>query len=555
MTIAISIQKALQLPIMKQTRLAAGHRGVENNIKWVTIVEVLEDIGRLQAGEFLITTGFGLIEDRERMETFHNLLQSKLLSGIAIYTSFYMEEIPASFIELANENDLPLIEIPTDINFSEITKALLEQIVNNQMHLLEQAENIHRELTNLILNDQSLTDVTKRLGQLTSANIVIYDEFYDIIYSSDYFKKDKDPKLVQTTFITSDKNIDISKYLIASLNKETKVNFTFENYISTVYPIIAKQSCYGWIVMTKAEGDWQELDDIAIEQAAPIYAMEFLKKQAIEETQLRIQSNFLEDIFNRNYLNERTITDHGLKLDYDLSLDQVVFHLTFKQPKGTDANLTDRLYHLTDQILGQKKKQHLIQTKLNSIIFLTNVEGETKEDKYKYCLSLAKELLKSWAYYFPKVELIIGIGKDYSHVEDLGKSAREAHYAVKLSDLLGSNVNIVHYLDLGMYDLLLEMQQKGIDLASIYESHISGLLSEKDKEIDLIETLDSYFKNNQSIQKASEELYIHRHTLRYRLNQIEIRTGLDIKSTEDIMKMQLGVMAYKLMNVLERDKH
>ncbi|MBD8005361.1 PucR family transcriptional regulator [Bacillus norwichensis] len=541
--IAISIHNALQLPVMKKTRLVAGQRGGENSIKWVTIVEVLEDIGRLQPGEFLITTGFGLSENEEKLEVFHQLLKSKLLSGIAIYTSFYMKEIPASFIELANENDLPLIEIPTDINFSEITKAILEQIVNNQMHLLEQAENIHRELTNLILNDQSLTEVTERLAQLTSSHIVIFNEFYDTIYSSDNDNLTWNP-------VNGDE-IDISKHLIASLKRESKVNFTFKNHISTVYPIIAKQSCYGWIVMTKPESDWQELDDIAIEQAAPIYAMEFLKKQAIEETQLRIQSNFIEDIFNKNYINERIIIDHGLKLGYDLTLNQSVFHLTFKHPEKIDVNLTDRLYHLTDQILGQKKKQHLIQTKLNSIIFLTNVIGETKEETYKHSISLAKDLLKNWTYYFPNVDLIIGIGKDYKQVDELGKSAQEAHYAVKLSDLVSKNVNIVHYDDLGMYDLLLEMERSGISLMSIYEQHMSGLLS--NKEIDLIETLDSYFKNNQSIQKAAEELYIHRHTLRYRLNQIEIRTGLDIKSTEDLLKLQLGVMAYKLVNILKKE--
>ncbi len=534
---------------MQKTKLAAGHKGIENNIKWVTIVEVLEDIGRLQPGEFLITTGFGISENEEQLEVFHKLLRSKLLSGIAIYTSFYMKEIPASFIELANENDLPLIEIPTDINFSEITKAMLEQIVNNQMHLLEQAEHIHRELTNLILNDQSLTEVTKRLSQLTSSHIVIFNEFYDAIYTN----KDEGMMFNQTSFSMNGNKIDISKYLISSLKRESKVNFTFEKHISTVYPIIAKQSCYGWIVMTKQESSWQELDDIAIEQAAPIYAMEFLKKQAIEETQLRIQSNFLEDIFNKNYINDRVIIDHGLKLDYDLTLNQSVFHLAFKHPEDIDANLIDRLYHLTDQILGQKKKQHLIQTKLNSIIFLTNATGENKDEKYKHSINLARDLLKNWTYYFPKVDLIIGIGKDYDQVNDLGKSAREAHYAVKLNGLISENVNIVHYEDLGMYDLLLEMERSGIDLTSIYEKHISGLLSDKDKDIDLIETLGSYFKNNQSIQKAAQELYIHRHTLRYRLNQIEIRTGLDIKSTEDLLKLQLGVMAYKLVHLLKKE--
>ncbi|OCA90326.1 hypothetical protein A8F95_21230 [Bacillus wudalianchiensis] len=531
---------------MKKTRLVAGHKGIENNIKWVTIVEVLGDIDRLQAGEFLITTGFGISDSEEQLEVFHKLLQSKLLSGIAIYTGFYMKKIPISFVELANENDLPLIEIPTDINFSEITKAMLEQIVNNQMHLLGQAENIHRELTNLILNDQSLTEVTEQLAQLTNSDIVIYNELHQTIYTN---QKNSDQKLSQMTLSLDGQKINVSNYLVESLKRESRVNFTFENHISTVCPIIAKQSCYGWIVMTKPKEHWRELDGISIEQAAPIYAMEFLKKQAIEEAQLRIHSNFLDDIFNQNYLNEKVIIDQGLKLGYDLSLNQSVFHLIFKQVDGVDGKWSDKLYHLTDQILRQKMKQHMIQTKLNSIIFLTNVDGKTKEDKYQHCLNLAEELLRNWTYCFPNIELIIGIGRGYDKLDELGKSAQEAQYAVKLSGLIGKDVKIVHYDDLGIYDLLLQMERSGISLTSIYEQHISGLLSDNDKEINLIETLDSYFKNNQSIQNAAKELYIHRHTLRYRLNQIEIRTGMDIKSTEDLLKLQLSVMAYKLVNI------
>src|SRR5690625_340608 len=97
--------------------------------------------------------------------------------------------------------------------------------------------------------------------------------------------------------------------------------------------------------MVKRLEEWQELDDIAIERATSIYAMEFLKKQAVEETKLRIQSNLLEDIFSRNYVNEQLIIDQGLKLNYNFTLMQSVFHFTFKQNKKIDIHLVDRLYH------------------------------------------------------------------------------------------------------------------------------------------------------------------------------------------------------------------
>ncbi|MFA1820407.1 PucR family transcriptional regulator [Virgibacillus oceani] len=547
---AISVKSALQLPIMKNTKLKAGHAGIDNHIKWVTVIEVLEDIKRLQKGEFLITTGFKLLEDQERLEIFHDLLRSNFLSGVAIYTSFYMERIPDSFTKLADESDLPLIEIPTDINFSQITKAILEQIVNNQLHLLEQSDRIHRELTDLILNDQSLREVTARLSKLTASKMIIYNELYDTLHVQDFQNKNNTIGIFHTNIIINQNELDLSPHLKQSLQKESKVILPLDNYILTIYPILAKRTCFGWIVMVKPQEEWQELNDIAIERASSIYAMEFLKKAAIEETQLRIQSNILDDIFNRTYTNGKIITDRALKLNYDLSLNQAVFHFKFKQ-EDLDTKILDRFYYITEQMLTQKSKQQLIQMKFNSITLLTNVVGNTKIEKYNHCVALAKELMKEWHFRYPNTAIIIGIGKDYDQINEIGKSAVEAQYAIQLSDLIIPDQNIVHYEDLGTYDLLLEMNQKGIDLQEFYKKSISGLLKKSDKEIDLIETMKVYFRNNQSIQQTAEELYIHRHTLRYRLNQVEERTGLNMKSADERLRLELGVMAYNLVRLLD----
>ncbi|WOP21402.1 helix-turn-helix domain-containing protein [Bacillus pumilus] len=47
-------------------------------------------------------------------------------------------------------------------------------------------------------------------------------------------------------------------------------------------------------------------------------------------------------------------------------------------------------------------------------------------------------------------------------------------------------------------------------------------------------------------------MFIHRHTLSYRLKQIETRTGCSLKSTDDRMKLQLSIMAYRLSGLLDQ---
>src|SRR5699024_3129236 len=395
---------------------------------------------------------FNLLEDETRLENFHRLLKANLLSGVAIYTSFYMSEIPDSFIQLAHEQHLPLIEIPVDINFSEITKEILAQLVNQQAHILTQSEIIHHELTKLVLNDKSLQEVTKRLAQLTSSQIVIYNQFYDIMYHNQDFHPTEELFFSNTILTHHNQSVDLSNDLLRSLDKESKVNIMLDASIVTVYPIIAKQSCFGWIVLFKSKATWNEIDDIAIGRASTIYAMEFLKKQAVEETRIRMQSSLLEDIIHVTKDKQDLVTEQILKLDYDITKQQSVLSITCKQEGMLDFQMMDRLYYLIENICMQKNKQHIIQAKAQSIVLLTNVIGESEEEQYQHLQQLAQEIIETWEFYFPKINLMIGIGNCYDDLFEISLSAQQANYALKLYPLIDDAIQIIHYEDLGMYD-------------------------------------------------------------------------------------------------------
>ena len=301
---AIRIYEALQLPIMKQTKLTAGKKGLQNWIKWVTIVEVIEDIYRLQDGEFLITTGFGLGENTEKRKEFEKLLSIGKLSGIAIYTGFYLKEIPKSFITIANEFALPLIEIPANINFSMITKELLVQIVNKQSQTFEYSLRIHQDFTRLVLEQHGFDPITKTLHEIIDASVILIAQ--DEIISS-YIKHDF---------------IDIN-------NLKNLYEKQMDNYKISSQPIIANKNTYGSVLIIKEKRLSEELDSIAIEHATTVYAIEFLRRKAVEETQLRLTSDFLEEVLNPIIPNNKDMIERGRKLGVDLSNPQRSYTFIF----------------------------------------------------------------------------------------------------------------------------------------------------------------------------------------------------------------------------------
>lgn len=506
----ITIQEALRLPVMAQTRLIAGQDGLDNEIKWVTIVEVIDDISRFQEGEFLITTGFGLLDQEQKRKQFENLLANKRLSGVAIYTGFYLQEIPPSFLKIANEASLPIIEIPTDINFSALTRAILEQIVNKQLKLYEYSLNIHKEFNRLVLGNQGFTPITRTLSELIKGSVLLLNEKGGNI----------DSLLVHEDF-----DWDTLKVTDPRLRLE-------------VYPIIANETNYGSILAVKEAEAWTDLDVIAIEHAATVYAIEFLKQKAVEDTELRLQGDFLDDILNQNFQSAAHAKERAKRLGYDLMLNQAVMHMR------VEFGEEERLYALVQHVMRDRGLQFIVRYKFDGLIVLTEVVDSSPQNDL---LELGKEIEREWK----RTDLRIGIGRTYRDFHLLANSAKEAQHAVTFAKLLLKPKTVVHYDDLGMYHLLIQMKELGVNLQDFYKEHLGGLLSPKRQGNDLILTLETYLTNNQSILTTAAELYIHRHTLKYRLNQIEKKTGLDLQSADDRMKLQLAIMAYKLLNVEE----
>lgn len=548
---SLSVFETLQLPVMSNTRLVAGSEGLQNIIKWVTVVEVIDDINRLQEGEFLITTGFGLLESEQKRNQFRQLLSMKKLSGVALYTGFYLHEIPQCFIDSANENDLPLIEIPTDINFSQITKVVLQQIVNSQMELMEYSLNIHNELTKMVLSNQGISTITKTLSSLIDGTVIIYNDISEIEYNyiiHDFIKLETNKLNFEDSELTIQQRLDDFMKLQKPIHLEEK-NLKF-----MVCPIIANDTNYGFIMGIKETENWREMDNIAIEHAATVYAIEYLKQAAVEETQIRLQGEFLEEVINKNFKNSSIALERGKRLGYNLSLNQSVFYIKIEDSMKKSYSLKEsfnQLYQITQKILNKKNKQFILRTKIDSLILLTEIDGNDSKAKRDYSIQLAKNIELKWEKIFPNTKLKIGIGKTYNDINKLGQSAREAEYAINLSNLLLKPKPIVHFDDLGLYHLLIQMKESDINLFQFYQENLGALITNSTHGIDLIFTLETYLTNNQSIQTTASELFIHRHTLKYRLNQIEKKTGLSLSSADNRMKLQLAIMAYKLLNYSE----
>lgn len=107
--------------------LIAGHQGWSNSISWVLMVEDLTVLRNFVGKELAVTTGVGFDEE-EKMLNLIRALSDRHAAGLIINTGFYIHEIPASVIDLCNEEDIPLLTVPWEIFIADMIKDLSVRI-------------------------------------------------------------------------------------------------------------------------------------------------------------------------------------------------------------------------------------------------------------------------------------------------------------------------------------------------------------------------------------------------------------------------------------------
>lgn len=134
----------------------------------------------------------------------------------------------------------------------------------------------------------------------------------------------------------------------------------------------------------------------------------------------------------------------------------------------------------------------------------------------------------------------IGIGDSNTHV---AKSVDEAKRAIDISEKLEFHYTFCFYNDLKFIDYLINRDQSFIHNSSVFEE-----LAASTKGQELIETLLCYIKNSGDMNTSSNELHIHRNSLAYRLQRIEILTNKNPKKFTDLFQLYTGYIIYKMLN-------
>lgn len=183
-----------------------------------------------------------------------------------------------------------------------------------------------------------------------------------------------------------------------------------------------------------------------------------------------------------------------------------------------------------------KKLYTLIDEKLSDAVlyndnkYLYGLYVCTDENSRHTVYDNLKEIITELESEF-QCEVICGISLPYDYLFKLNQTLDEVKLAIQTHIENDSKSQLISYEETGINRVLYKLKNDR-DVLFFIDS-ILNTLTLKDKNEELLKTLEIFLKENGNHLKASEKLFIHRRTLRYRLNKIESLLKMNLDNSEN----------------------
>lgn len=228
------------------------------------------------------------------------------------------------------------------------------------------------------------------------------------------------------------------------------------------------------------------------------------------------------------------IHDRASRLHINADEKRVLFLL---ETKSTD----DMTAEILKSLFPSQTKTYLVPVADNTTAILRSLKQGESQDSIR---GIARAIVDTL-----NTEALAHVHLSYSStvetLADLPEAFRETSLALKVGKLFYSEQTIFPYNELGIGRLIYQLP------ATLCESFLKELFGEDIPDSfdeDTTVTINRFFQNSLNIAETSRQLHMHRNTLIYRLEQIQKRTGLDLRLFEDAMTFKIATMVINYLH-------
>jgi DNA-binding PucR family transcriptional regulator len=511
---ALTVRDIVSIPGMP-LRLLAGDEGADRPVRWVHSSELEDPTAWLKGGELILTTGMGVGETVAKQRAYIRRLIDAGVAGLGFGLGFGHEKTPRALVTEAGKHGFPLFEVPYPVPFIAITEAVFTRVVAEQYDTLQRAVDAEHVLTRAVLEGAGVEGVARSLADVVGGWALVLDLHGMPLAATD---PDAEARRERIWDEVRTSRPEAATFSLTMLD---------EGFHVWVQPVGAHGRIEAFLAVGTREQPSQ-LDRIVAGHALSLFAIELAKSRAVAEAERRLQGDFFDELA-RGELPPADAA-RGL-IRFGFARDASVFVVAVEPVDGGIEPA--RLALAATDHCSRRDGGFLISAGAAGISILLPASAALELPEFVKGIGQRVD-----------AELRAGAGSSVD-AASVGRSLREARYALQVCRLEGWQH--AGFEQLGTYRLLLSMTEP--DALRAFADALLAPLDAYDADHggELLASLQAFLQHNARWETAASQLYVHRHTLRYRMRKVEELTGRDLTNSFDRMEFWLALRARDLL--------
>ena len=383
-----------------------------------------------------------------------------------------------------------------------------------QRRLLEQAEEIHQELTAVALRAGGVQAGADALARLLSRPVLVTDPAGTALANAQHRGVLLDPASVA--------DAEIPATDIAEVPDEIRVTA----------PVLLGDEVVARLWLPGRLAELRPLDRRAVEHAAVVCALEMLRRRTAMDVEWRLRGDILADLLAGE---APSVGARAASLGHDLTRPHTV--LVAAADGAPEAGGVRHLLGAAQATADRCEPRPLVTNWGEHVVMLWPAGARGAD-----AAAAADSVRRSARRALGAATVTVVVGQRCTELRDYPSAVRTARGALELARLRGAD-HIVTLPDLGIYGLLLQLDDPR-ELVRFAERTLAPLHEyDARKDFSLVQTLRTYLEQGMSTSRTAAALYVHPNTVGLRLKRVEELTGSSLTQPDALLQLKAALMA------------
>jgi PucR family transcriptional regulator, purine catabolism regulatory protein len=532
----VTLRELLSMPSLQDARVMAGEAGLNAPVRWIHILDFPDIVPWVTAQDVVLTGTYAFFEDPSELENLVPRLADKGVSGLIMGIGLFLKEIPQFVLDEADERDFPVISIPWQVRFEDVTFEAARKFVLHQRHLLDEIETASRSL----LEASRSTDQQKTVDALSASlrrDVAILDSGGRVLAASEEGVATLAPEAYSTFLRRSSGDEDRFK---------NEVRFPLGGSEILVHPMSVATRCLGAIVVADAEG-MEVAESLSLAVGSTVVSFQLLQHEEHEASQAQIVSEYLQEVFRRSdrvnpqvlveFFGWTEIVPHAVAVLelHGLARRRSTGELKEARARELRTLVRTRLRH---RLEGH---EYLVSEFSDDLAIVLVCESDQR------ALSVLEPVRKELETIVAEEDcrITLGISSVDDDLQSLPRKYEEARRVISLTHRVNGPGHGATIEDLRLPDVLSRLL--GAEGVGSLIADIDRLQRHDDEHGSAyLRTLAAFLQCFGNITDAAELLSVHQNTVRYRIEKIEEMLGRSMYDADFRFGLELGLQLKRL---------